>query len=142
MGMPFPKHGELFKMCSPSRTPNGQFTSQRSAAKLSSVVQENYGPPGQAACSPAPRADAACRISRAISGFAEDHLAYIAPLPRHVAGRCRSAARHSTGLLGHASSEVTRQVYLHAISGEQRRAVKGVEKLVIGPKRTQCVEAE
>ena len=40
-------------------------------------------------------------------------------------------------LLGHASSEVTRQIYLHAIPAEQRRAVEGVEKLLIGPKWTQ-----
>jgi integrase len=42
--------------------------------------------------------------------------------------------------LGHASSEVTRQIYLHAIPAQQRRAVKGVERLVIGPKRTQIGE--
>jgi integrase len=40
-------------------------------------------------------------------------------------------------LLGHASPEVTRQIYLHAIPAEQRRAVKGVERLLIGPKWTQ-----
>jgi integrase len=40
-------------------------------------------------------------------------------------------------LLGHASSEVTRQIYLHAIPAEQRRAVDGVERLLIGPKWTQ-----
>jgi integrase len=40
-------------------------------------------------------------------------------------------------LLGHASSEITRQIYLHAITAEQRRAVEGVEKLLIGPKWTQ-----
>jgi integrase len=40
-------------------------------------------------------------------------------------------------LLGHASSEITRQIYLHAIPAEQRRAVDGVEKLLIGPKWTQ-----
>ena len=40
-------------------------------------------------------------------------------------------------LLGHASPEVTRQIYLHAIPAEQRRAVEGVEKLLIGPKWTQ-----
>jgi integrase len=32
-------------------------------------------------------------------------------------------------LLGHASPEVTRQIYLHAMPAEQRRAVEGVEKL-------------
>jgi integrase len=40
-------------------------------------------------------------------------------------------------LLGHALSDVTRQIYLHAIPAEQRRAVDGVEKLLIGPKWTQ-----
>ena len=40
-------------------------------------------------------------------------------------------------LLGHASSEITRQIYLHAIPAEQRRAVEGVEKLLIGPQWTQ-----
>ena len=44
-------------------------------------------------------------------------------------------------LLGHASPEVTRQIYLHAIPGEQRRAVERVGKLLIGPKRTQVAEA-
>ncbi len=43
-------------------------------------------------------------------------------------------------LLGHASSEVTRQIYLHAIHAEQRRAVEGVERLLIGPKWTQIGE--
>src|ERR1700676_35982 len=42
-------------------------------------------------------------------------------------------------LLGHASSEITRQIYLHAIPAEQRRAVEGVEKLLIGPKWTQVI---
>ena len=43
-------------------------------------------------------------------------------------------------LLGHASPEVTRQIYLHAIPEEQRRAVERVEKLLIGPKWTQVSE--
>ena len=43
-------------------------------------------------------------------------------------------------LLGHASSEITRQIYLHAIPAEQRRAAEGVEKLLIGPKWTQIGE--
>ena|SRR5271156_569216 len=43
-------------------------------------------------------------------------------------------------LLGHASPEVTRQIYLHAIPEEQRRAVEKVEKLLIGPKWTQVSE--
>lgn len=45
-------------------------------------------------------------------------------------------------LLGHASPEVTRQIYLHAIPEEQRRAVEKVEKLLIGPKWTQVSGAE
>lgn len=40
-------------------------------------------------------------------------------------------------LLGHASPEITRKVYLHSIPEEQRRAVENVEKLLIGPKWTQ-----
>jgi len=37
-------------------------------------------------------------------------------------------------LLGHSSPEVTRQIHLHAIPAEQRRAVEDVEKLLVGPK--------
>jgi integrase len=43
-------------------------------------------------------------------------------------------------LLGHASPEITRQIYLHAIPEEQRKAVEKVEKLLIGPKWTQVSE--
>jgi len=53
-------------------------------------------------------------------------MACLASLPRTV-----------QALLGHASPEVTRQIYLHAIPEEQRRAVEKVEKLLIGPKWTQ-----
>lgn len=37
-------------------------------------------------------------------------------------------------LLGHSTPEITREVYLHAIPEEQRRAVNSVEKLIFGPK--------
>jgi len=37
-------------------------------------------------------------------------------------------------LLGHPAPEITREIYLHAIPEEQRRAVESVEKLVLGPK--------
>jgi integrase len=40
-------------------------------------------------------------------------------------------------LLGHSSPEITREIYLHAIPEEQRRAVESVERLVFGPKWTQ-----
>ncbi|MGH9708443.1 MAG: tyrosine-type recombinase/integrase [Candidatus Acidiferrales bacterium] len=40
-------------------------------------------------------------------------------------------------LLGHSTSEITREIYLHAIPEEQRRAVESVERLVFGPKWTQ-----
>lgn len=43
-------------------------------------------------------------------------------------------------LLGHASPEVTRQIYLHAIPAEQRRAVEEVEKPLVEPKWTQVGE--
>jgi len=44
-------------------------------------------------------------------------------------------------LLGHSTSEITREVYLHAIPDDQRRAVAGVEALVFGLKRTQVPSA-
>ena len=40
-------------------------------------------------------------------------------------------------LLGHSTPEITREIYLHAIPEEQRRAVENVERLVFGPKWTQ-----
>jgi integrase len=43
-------------------------------------------------------------------------------------------------LLGHSSSEVTREVYLHSIPADARKAVQKVEDLLIGPKWTQVVE--
>jgi integrase len=64
--------------------------------------------------------------------------------PRHCHATLLDAAGASLGtvqaLLGHASPEVTRQIYLHAIPAEQRRTVKGVEKLLVGPKWTQIGE--
>jgi integrase len=46
------------------------------------------------------------------------------------------------GLLGHSSSEVTRDVYLHSIPADARPAVQEVEDLLIGPKLTQVEEFE
>jgi integrase len=43
-------------------------------------------------------------------------------------------------LLGHSSSEITREVYLHSIPADARKAVENVEELVIGPKWTQVAE--
>jgi integrase len=40
-------------------------------------------------------------------------------------------------LLGHSTPEITREIYLHAVPEEQRRAVESVERLVFGPKWTQ-----
>lgn len=40
-------------------------------------------------------------------------------------------------LLGHSTSEITREVYLHAIPEDQRRAVERVESLILGLNRTQ-----
>ena len=42
-------------------------------------------------------------------------------------------------LLGHAKSEITRQIYRHAIPADQRRAVEAVEKLFNRAKWTQIV---
>jgi flavin-dependent dehydrogenase len=43
-------------------------------------------------------------------------------------------------LLGHSSSEVTRDVYLHSIPADARAAVQKVEDFLIRPKLTQDVE--
>ncbi|HEV2314642.1 MAG TPA: tyrosine-type recombinase/integrase [Candidatus Acidoferrales bacterium] len=40
-------------------------------------------------------------------------------------------------LLGHSTPDITREIYLHAIPEEQRRAVESVERLLFGPKWTQ-----
>jgi len=42
-------------------------------------------------------------------------------------------------LLGHSTPEITREIYLHAIPEEQRRAVESVERLVFGPKWTHVL---
>jgi integrase len=44
-------------------------------------------------------------------------------------------------LLGHSTSDITREIYLHAIPEDQRRAVAGVEALVFGLNRTQVAVA-
>lgn len=72
-------------------------------------------------------------------------------LPRitwHALRHCHATLLDTVGaplgtvqaLLGHASPEVTRQIYLHAIPEEQRRAAEKMEKLLIGPKWTQNEE--
>ena len=52
-------------------------------------------------------------------------------------------------LLGHASPEITREIYLHSIPADAKGAVEKIEKLVeeakaesevIGPNRTQVLE--
>jgi integrase len=43
-------------------------------------------------------------------------------------------------LLGHSSSEITREVYLHSVPTDARKAVQKVEDLLIGPKWTQVAE--
>jgi len=43
-------------------------------------------------------------------------------------------------LLGHSSSEITREVYLHSIPADARAAVQKLEDLLIGPKWTQVSE--
>jgi integrase len=45
-------------------------------------------------------------------------------------------------LLEHSAPEITREIYLHAIPEEQRRAVESVERLVFGPKWTQVTELD
>ena len=45
-------------------------------------------------------------------------------------------------ILGHSTSEITREVYLHSIPADARAAVQKVEDLLIRPKLTQVVEIE
>jgi len=43
-------------------------------------------------------------------------------------------------LLGHSSSEITREVYLHSIPADAKAAVERVEELLNRPKLTQVPE--
>ena len=43
-------------------------------------------------------------------------------------------------LLGHSSAEITREIYLHSVPADARKAVQRVEELLIGPKWTQIAE--
>ncbi len=43
-------------------------------------------------------------------------------------------------LLGHSSSQVTREVYIHSVPSDARAAVEKLESVLIGPNRTQIVE--
>jgi len=45
-------------------------------------------------------------------------------------------------LLGHSTPEITREIYLHAIPAEQRRAAESVERLVLGLNWTQAANGE
>lgn len=45
-------------------------------------------------------------------------------------------------LLGHATPEITREIYLHAIPQEQRRAVESIERLVFGLNWTQVADSQ
>jgi integrase len=60
---------------------------------------------------------------------------------RHLTASLLDAAGAPLGtvqtLLGHTSSEVTREYYIHAVSSESRNAVGRIEELLIGPKWTQ-----
>jgi integrase len=60
---------------------------------------------------------------------------------RHATASLLDAAGTPLGtvqtLLGHTSSEVTREHYIHAVSSESRAAVGRIEELAIGPKWTQ-----
>jgi integrase len=60
---------------------------------------------------------------------------------RHATASLLDAAGAPLGtvqtLLGHTSSEVTREHYIHAVSSESRNAVGRIEELAIGPKWTQ-----
>jgi integrase len=60
---------------------------------------------------------------------------------RHATATLSSSAGTPLGtiqeLLGHSSSQLTREVYLEAVPSDMKNAVQNVEDLLIGPKRTQ-----
>lgn len=60
---------------------------------------------------------------------------------RHATASLLDAAGAPLGtvqtLLGHTSSEVTRDHHIHAVSSESREVVGRIEELAIGPKWTQ-----
>ena len=66
----------------------------------------------------------------------ERDLALVAACQCDPAGFSRASIGTMQALLGHSSSEITRDVYLHSVSADARQAVERVEEL-IGPKRTQ-----
>lgn len=45
-------------------------------------------------------------------------------------------------LLGHSSSEITRQVYLHSLAADRRTAAEKLEALLIGPKSDPSLDLE
>ena len=63
---------------------------------------------------------------------------------RHATASLLDAAGAPLGtvqtLLGHTSSEVTREHYIHAVSSESRNAVGRIEELAIGPKSSRRQE--
>lgn len=44
--------------------------------------------------------------------------------------------------LGHSSPEVTREIYLHSLPANAKNVVEKMDKLLIGPKRTQIMEIQ
>jgi hypothetical protein len=75
------------------------------------------------------------------TGTPRNNLALAPSLPRDPADAAGAPLGTVQSLLGHSTSELTREVYLHAIPEDQRRAVASVEALLFGPKRTQIGSA-
>jgi integrase len=63
---------------------------------------------------------------------------------RHATATLSNSAGTPLGtiqeLLGHSSSQLTREVYLEAVPSDMKNAVQNVEDLLIGPKWTQVLE--
>ncbi len=77
------------------------------------------------------RASEACREGVRIFRC---HLASSEAQPREMLDSVGTPIGTMPSLLGHSTPEITRDIYLHAIQEEQRRAVENVERLVFGPK--------
>jgi hypothetical protein len=72
-------------------------------------------------------------------GYTEDEARFLYLVAAHSGYfTCQQFLRFIDGKPGKRS---TREVYLHAIPEDQRRAVANVEALLFGPKRTQIASA-
>ena len=64
-------------------------------------------------------------------------MSFVSIIPRRASGYWPGSNGTENAARPDPTPEITREIYLHAIPEEQRRAVESVERLVFGPKWTQ-----